>query len=85
VAVASVEYHSSQPWPFPSSLMIGCHGRAESLDITIDPNEMADVAWFARSDARRALAGEHPALKVPGPIAIAHYLIRDWVEGEVEI
>ena len=80
VEVGAVRYHSSQPWPFPSSLMIGCHGEALSTDIRIDPVEMADVRWFARDDARRALAGEHPTLKVPGPMAIAHHLIRAWVE-----
>ena len=85
ISVGAVHYNSSQPWPFPSSLMIGCHGRAESFAITIDPAEMADVAWVSRDDARRALAGEHPALKVPGAMAIAHHLIRAWAAGEVEL
>ena len=80
VEVGAVRYHSSQPWPFPSSLMIGCHGEALTTDIRIDPVEMADVRWFTRDEARAALAGEHPALKVPGPMAIAHHLIRAWVE-----
>lgn len=85
IEVGAVRYHSSQPWPFPSSLMIGCHGRAESFDVEIDTNEMSDVAWFTRDDVHRALAGEHPALKVPGPMAIAHHLIRTWAAGEVEV
>lgn len=85
IRVGEVRYHSSQPWPFPSSLMIGCHGLATSLDITIDPTEMTDVAWFTRDDARRALAGEHPDLRLPGPLAIAHHLIRAWVEGEIDL
>lgn len=80
VEVGNVRYHSSQPWPFPSSLMIGCHGEALTTDIRIDPVEMADVRWFSRDDVRLALAGEHPALKVPGPIAIAHHLIRAWLD-----
>ncbi|MDE0692043.1 MAG: NAD(+) diphosphatase [Gammaproteobacteria bacterium] len=84
VEVGAVRYHSSQPWPFPSSLMIGCHGDALSTDITIDPVEMADVRWFERDEARAALAGEHPTLKVPGPVAIAHHLIRAWVDGSAE-
>ncbi|MEZ5559604.1 MAG: NAD(+) diphosphatase [Pseudomonadales bacterium] len=84
VTVGAVRYHSSQPWPFPSSLMIGCHGRALTTDIRIDPNEMADVAWFEREAVRRALAGDNPQLRVPGPIAIAHHLIRAWADGEVE-
>ena len=81
VEVGAVRYHSSQPWPFPSSLMIGCHGEAITTDIRIDPMEMADVRWFERDEARAALAGEHPTLKVPGPVAIAHHLIRAWVDG----
>jgi NAD+ diphosphatase len=85
VIVGAVRYHSSQPWPFPSSLMIGCHGRALSTDITIDPEEMADVSWFGRDDVRTALEQRHPTLRVPGPIAIAHHLIKAWCDRDVEI
>ena len=81
IEVGTVTYHSSQPWPFPSSLMIGCHGIATSTKITIDDQELADVAWFSKADVSRALAGEHPEMQVPGPIAIAHHLIRAWIEG----
>lgn len=80
IDVGDVHYHSSQPWPFPSSLMIGCLARAESETITIDPAEMADVAWFTRADIRAALGETHERLKVPGPIAIAHHLIRAWID-----
>jgi NAD+ diphosphatase len=85
VQVGAVRYHSSQPWPFPSSLMIGCHGRALTTDITIDPSEMADVRWFCRDSVRLALADANPELRVPGPIAIAHHLIRAWADGEVDL
>ena len=78
ISVGDVSYHSSQPWPFPSSLMIGCLGKAISTDIQIDTNEMADVRWFAREDVLQALNQEHPTLKVPGAIAIAHHLIKTW-------
>lgn len=84
VEVGEVGYHSSQPWPFPSSLMIGCHGKATSTAIEIDPNEMADVSWFSRSAVKQALDQANPELRVPGPIAIAHHLIKAWVEGEVD-
>ena len=83
IAVGDVRYHSSQPWPFPSSLMIGCHGQAESQDIRMDPEEMADVRWFERSEVLAALNESSPVLKVPGPIAIAHHLIKDWTSGRV--
>jgi NAD+ diphosphatase len=81
IDVGEVSYHSSQPWPFPSSLMIGCHGQAVSRDITIDPQEMTAVEWFHRNDVNRAMAGEHPDLNLPGPIAIAHHLIRAWLDA----
>jgi NAD+ diphosphatase len=83
IKVGEVRYHSSQPWPFPSSLMIGCHGRALTTDIHIDNQEMTDVRWFDRADVLAALHGEHPELRVPAPIAIAHHLIKAWAEGTV--
>jgi NAD+ diphosphatase len=83
IEVGEVRYHSSQPWPFPSSLMIGCHGVAATTDIHIDPEEMMDVRWFRREEVRAALRHENPTLQVPDAIAIAHHLIRAWAEGEV--
>jgi NAD+ diphosphatase len=81
IEVGAVHYHSSQPWPFPSSLMIGCLAEACSTDIVIDPSEMADVRWFPRQAVRQALNEQHPTLRLPGPMAIAHHLIRAWVDG----
>jgi NAD+ diphosphatase len=83
IIVGEVRYHSSQPWPFPSSLMIGCHAKAITTDIHIDDEEMMDVCWFSRDDVLLALKGENPHLKVPEPIAIAHHLIKAWATGEV--
>lgn len=82
IVVGDVRYHSSQPWPFPSSLMIGCHAGALSTQIRPDDVEMADVRWFDRRDVLRALAGENEELNVPGEIAIAHHLIKAWATGE---
>ena len=81
ILVGEVSYHSSQPWPFPSSLMIGCLGAARSTEIRMDAEEMADVRWFARAEVLAALAESSPSLKVPGPMAIAHHLIKDWASG----
>ena len=78
IEVGEVHYHSSQPWPFPSSLMIGCLGRAKSTEIRIDDAEMADVRWFTRAEVTAALENENPNLKVPGSVAIAHHLIKSW-------
>ena len=83
--VGSVRYHSSQPWPFPSSLMIGCHAQATTTDIHMDTEEMHDVRWFSRDEVLAARAGTHPSLKLPGPIAIAHHLINAWVDGPIDL
>lgn len=79
VTVGRVGYHSSQPWPFPSSLMIGCHGEALSTDIVIDRAELEDARWFAREEVRAMLANTHPdGLYCPPPLAIARRLIEHW-------
>lgn len=85
IDVGQVRYHSSQPWPFPSSLMIGCHGKALTTEIHMDDEEMTDVRWFDRDEVLSALKGEHVQLRVPAPIAIAHHLIKAWAEGEVRL
>ncbi len=82
IRVKNVRYHSSQPWPFPCSLMIGCLAEAATTTIHIDGDEMADVLWFERSEVLLALNGKSEVLSVPGPIAIAHHLIKAWATGE---
>jgi NAD+ diphosphatase len=81
VVVGAVRYHSSQPWPFPASLMLGCFGEAASEAIRVDPHEIEDARWFSLAEVRRAIAGEDTGgvLKVPQSIAIAHQLIRAWI------
>ncbi len=81
VEVGRVRYHSSQPWPFPSTLMIGCVAEALGDEITVDGVEIASAAWFTREEVRRALAGASDELALPEPVAIAHHLIREWAEG----
>lgn len=81
VRLGRVAYHASQPWPFPYSLMIGCYGEALNEDLTVDFAELTDCRWFTREETRLALEGKHPdGIFVPPPGAIAHRLIRDWVE-----
>lgn len=84
IRVGAVRYHSSQPWPFPSSLMIGCHADAATTDIRHDPEEMADVQWFSRDEVLLALEDRSELLAIPGPTAIAHHLIRAWALGETD-
>lgn len=81
IRIARVRYHSSQPWPFPSSLMIGCHGEAINRDIVKDERELEECRWFDRAETLAILGGDR-AIKAPPPIAIAHHLIRSWAEGQ---
>ena len=82
IQVGQVRYHSSQPWPFPSSLMIGCHADAATTEINFDDDEMNDVKWYTRDEVALALEGKSETLAVPQPIAIAHHLITAWLNGE---
>lgn len=77
VRVEHVTYHSSQPWPFPASLMVGFHARTSDERITIDGRELTDARWFSRAEIRDAAAH---GFMVPGPDSIARRLIEDWVD-----
>ena len=81
--VDDIVYHSSQPWPFPSSLMIGCHARAITEEIIFDKEEMSDVKWFSKTEVELAINEQSSKINVPGSVAIAHHLIKSWVNGEV--
>ena len=81
IATGRVVYFASQPWPFPMSLMIGCFAQAATHEIKIDPNEIEDARWVAREEAALMLARQHPdGLMTPPPLAIAHHIIRAYVE-----
>jgi NAD+ diphosphatase len=83
IACGEVAYLASQPWPFPSSLMIGCFVRATSRDIVVDGEELEDARWFQRDDVMAMFDRRHPeGLSAPAPMAIAHYILRVWAEGE---
>jgi NAD+ diphosphatase len=84
IEVGEVRFHSTQPWPFPHSLMIGCIGFANTTEIKIDPNEIAHARWFPQSEAKLMLEGKHPeGLFVPGRQAIARVLITAFVEARI--
>ena len=83
VRVGAVRYAASQPWPFPSSLMIGCFGEAQSDNLAVDKQELEDARWFSRDDVRAMLHDSHPdGLTAPPAMAIAHHLMRRFVGGE---
>ena len=77
IRVGDIRFHMNQPWPFPSSLMIGLIGEALTEDIVIDPKELETARWFEEKEVRSMLDGTHAhGLKAPLPLAIAHHLIR---------
>lgn len=81
VRVRDVTYIASQPWPFPSQLMIGCHATADDDAIVIDEAELAEIRWFTRDDVAAALGKADDAPFVaPPPHAIAHYLMQWWLK-----
>jgi NAD+ diphosphatase len=80
IRVDAVRYIASQPWPFPSSLMIGAFARATSFDLTIDHNELEEARWVTKDEVSAAIAGTGDWL-APPPLAIAHTLLREWVDG----
>ncbi len=81
VKTGAVSYYATQPWPFPSSLMIGCFAEAESRDITVDGNELAEALWLEKDKARALIAGQSiDGMFVPPKVAIAHHLIKAWAE-----
>jgi NAD+ diphosphatase len=75
VEVGDVGYVASQPWPFPSSLMLGFHAIARTTQIQLRDGELEDARWFSRAD----VAAGHPALPPPGSISAR--LIDDWYRG----
>jgi NAD+ diphosphatase len=81
LTVTAVRYHSSQPWPFPSQLMIGLIAEVSDDQATPDQTELEAVAWLTRAEAKAVLAGTHPAIKAPALIAIARTLLQAWVDG----
>ena len=79
VAVGDVEYVSSQPWPFPASLMLGFRGRALTTELTVDGVEVTEARWFARHELADAVRSAEVVL--PSRTSIARALIEDWFGG----
>lgn len=84
VRVRDVRYVASQPWPFPSSLMIGCHAFADDPAITIDKTELEDARWFTRAEVEEAMQAKARgeagwAFDPPPPTAVANHLLGWWL------
>lgn len=84
VRCLGVDYLASQPWPYPSSLMIGARTKAESRSITLDPTELEAALWVTREDMVQVLAGSHPDIRPPRKGAIAEFLLRNWLADRLD-
>jgi NAD+ diphosphatase len=83
VGVGRVDYLASQPWPFPSSLMIGCVAEALSRELSLDDQELEDARWFSRAEVRQMLGRTHPSgFTSPSRVAIANLMMTDWAAGD---
>jgi NAD+ diphosphatase len=80
IRAGAARYLFAQPWPFPSSLMVGLILEAETTDITVDAFELEDARWFTRDEARAMLNRTHPTLFAPPPVAIAHHILKVWAD-----
>jgi NAD+ diphosphatase len=78
IAIRSVEYHSSQPWPFPQALMVGFIAEAATLDIRRNDGELEDARWFSRDEIREGLVAG--TLSLPSTYSISFHLIEDWYD-----
>jgi NAD+ diphosphatase len=81
INVGRVEFHSSQPWPFPSQLMVGFYAEATGGALKLDPTEIADAKWFERAALKELLALPEPPIMLPRPVSIARRLILGWLNG----
>jgi len=79
IVVGDVRLLASQPWPYPSSLMIGCSGTALSDGITLDPIELEHALWVSRETLVDVFAGHHPLVRPARRGSIAHALLLDWL------
>lgn len=81
LTVREVRLHSTQPWPFPHSLMIGAIAEVESDAEKIDEEELESARWFTREEAHQLISGNHADAFCPPPFAIAHQLLKSWAEA----
>jgi len=81
IKIKNVKYITSQPWPFPASLMMGCTGEAKNRTIEIDRDELEDVIWVSKEEVFRVLNGLDKSIFMARKGAIARYLIEKWVAG----
>ncbi|HEX5795533.1 MAG TPA: NAD(+) diphosphatase, partial [Geminicoccaceae bacterium] len=79
VEIVDLRYRSSQPWPFPASLMIGFRATASSDALRLDPDELVDAGWYSRAEL---IDPERRPVQLPNRDSIARHLIEDWLYEE---
>lgn len=84
VRVAEVDYLASQPWPYPSSLMIGCRGRAVSRELIVDPVEIEQAHWVSREEVMEVFAGNRTDMLPARKGSIAQFLLWNWLADRLE-
>ena len=84
IRVGAVRYLASQPGPFPSSLMFGCHGEALNGALTVDPDEIEDAIWVSREELMDVFAGNSDRIKPARKGSIAHFLLRNWLADRLD-
>ena len=84
IRVGAVEYVVSQPWPFPASLMIACHGAALDAGIRVDPAELADARWVSRERMLDIHAGRDTEMTPARQGAVARFVIDRWLAGRLQ-
>lgn len=86
IETGRVSYFTSQPWPFPMSVMIGFYAEAKSVELHIDEKELDGARWFSRDELKLMFAGQHPGgLFTPPKVAIAHHIIRGFMEKGAQV
>ena len=84
ILVKNVRYLTSQPWPFPSSLMIGCVAEALSKKVLIDPKEIENALWVSREEMLEVFSGNNERIYPARVGSIAHFMIKKWLSGNIE-
>jgi NAD+ diphosphatase len=79
IEINDVQYRASQPWPFPSSLMLGFRARAVTFDIDVGEDELEDARWFSRDELHERAAKDAADGKLSRSDSIARWLINDWI------
>jgi NAD+ diphosphatase len=83
ISARNPTFVSSQPWPFPSSLMLGFNAESDGGEPRAKDGELEEVHWFTRDQVKSATTGENPELELPPPVSIARILIERWVAASI--